>query len=51
MLETLTVTLLLNVVRALARWLKSRQNYNANDPNLIKRVGDTIDYNNDAYIA
>ena len=34
-----------------ADYMIARQNFNTNDQNLIKRVGDTIDYNNDAYIA
>lgn len=33
-----------------ADYVWMRANYDANDPNLIKREGDVIDYNNDAFI-
>ncbi len=33
-----------------ADYVWARENYNANDPNLIKREGDMVDYHNDAFI-
>lgn len=33
-----------------ADYVWTRENYNANDPNLIKREGDIVDYHNDAFI-